>query len=63
LAKAGAKVALTGRRTERLDELAKEIRAFGGVCAPIRLDMTDSDNLISVVADASRARSGHDPRE
>ncbi len=35
LAKAGAKVALTGRRTERLDELAKEIRAFGGVCAPI----------------------------
>ncbi len=27
LAKAGARVALTGRRTERLDELAKEIRA------------------------------------
>ncbi len=55
LAKAGAKVALTGRRTERLDELAKEIRAFGGVCAPIRLDMTDFDNLISVVADAEAA--------
>ncbi len=36
---------MTGRRTERLDELAKEIRAFGGVCAPIRLDMTDTDNI------------------
>ena len=55
LAKAGAKVALTGRRTERLDELAKEIRAFGGVCVPIRLDMTDTDNLISVVDDAEKA--------
>jgi NAD(P)-dependent dehydrogenase (short-subunit alcohol dehydrogenase family) len=52
LAKAGARVALTGRRTERLEELAQEIRAFGGVCAPIRLDMTDTDNLASVVADA-----------
>jgi NAD(P)-dependent dehydrogenase (short-subunit alcohol dehydrogenase family) len=55
LAKAGARVALTGRRTERLEELAKEIRAFGGVCAPIRLDMTDTDNLVSVVADTEAA--------
>jgi NAD(P)-dependent dehydrogenase (short-subunit alcohol dehydrogenase family) len=55
LAKAGARVALTGRRTERLDELAKEIRAFGGVCAPLRLDMTDTDNLVTVVADAEAA--------
>jgi len=52
LAKAGARVALTGRRTERLEELSTEIRNFGGVCAPIRLDMTDTDNLVSVVADA-----------
>jgi NAD(P)-dependent dehydrogenase (short-subunit alcohol dehydrogenase family) len=55
LAKAGARVALTGRRTERLEELAKQIRACGGVCAPIRLDMTDTDNLVSVVADAEAA--------
>jgi NAD(P)-dependent dehydrogenase (short-subunit alcohol dehydrogenase family) len=55
LAKAGARVVLTGRRTERLDELAKEIRAFGGVCAPIHLDMTDTDNLGSMVADAEAA--------
>ncbi len=55
LAKCGAKVALTGRRTERLEELASEIRAFGGTCVPLRLDMTDMDNVISVVADAEAA--------
>lgn len=55
LAKAGAKVALTGRRTERLDELAAEIRADGGVCASFRLDMTDMDNVISVVQEAEDA--------
>jgi NAD(P)-dependent dehydrogenase (short-subunit alcohol dehydrogenase family) len=49
LAKAGAKVALTGRRTERLDELAKEIRADGGECASFRLDMTDMGNVVDVV--------------
>ncbi len=45
LAKCGAKVALTGRRVERLDALAAEIRADGGVCEPIALDMTDRDNI------------------
>ena len=55
LAKAGAKVAATGRRTERLDELAAEIRGFGGTCVPIRLDMTNRDNLISVVGEAEAA--------
>jgi len=55
LAKAGAKVALTGRRTERLEELAAEIRADGGECASFRLDMTDMDNVISVVQEAEDA--------
>ncbi len=55
LAKAGAKVALTGRRTERLDELAALIRADGGECASFRLDMTDIDNVISVVQEAEDA--------
>jgi NAD(P)-dependent dehydrogenase (short-subunit alcohol dehydrogenase family) len=55
LAKAGAKVALTGRRTERLHELAELIRADGGECAPIRLDMTDMDNVIEVVGHAEDA--------
>ncbi len=55
LAKAGAKVALTGRRTERLDQLAESIRADGGECASFRLDMTDMDNVISVVQQAEDA--------
>ena len=55
LAKAGAKVALTGRRTERLDELAELIRADGGECSPFRLDMTDMDNVIEVVGQAEEA--------
>jgi len=41
LAVCGAKVAITGRRRERLDALAGEIRGFGGECEPIPMDMTD----------------------
>jgi NAD(P)-dependent dehydrogenase (short-subunit alcohol dehydrogenase family) len=55
LAKAGAKVALTGRRTDRLDELAESIRAEGGECEPFRLDMTDMDNVVGVVQEAEDA--------
>jgi NADP-dependent 3-hydroxy acid dehydrogenase YdfG len=40
LAACGAKVALTGRRADRLEELAAEIRASGGVCEPIPFDIT-----------------------
>jgi NAD(P)-dependent dehydrogenase (short-subunit alcohol dehydrogenase family) len=55
LAKAGAKVALTGRRTERLEELAASIRAEGGECASFRLDMTDMENVTRVVQEAEDA--------
>ena len=55
LARAGAKVALTGRRTEKLEELATAIRDHGGECAAFRLDMTDMDNVISVVGQAEEA--------
>ncbi len=55
LAKAGAKVALTGRRVERLEALAEEIRGFGGECEPIRLDMTDMDDVIAVVEKTEQA--------
>jgi len=55
LAKAGAKVALTGRRVERLEELAKEIREDGGECASFRLDMTDMENVTRVVQEAEDA--------
>lgn len=55
LAAAGAKVALTGRRTERLEELAGEIRAAGGECIPLTLDMTDTESILSVVESAEAA--------
>jgi len=51
LAHAGAKVALTGRRVERLAELEKQITEQGGECAPFRLDMTDMDNVVGVVGE------------
>jgi NAD(P)-dependent dehydrogenase (short-subunit alcohol dehydrogenase family) len=55
LARSGAKVALTGRRLERLEELAAEIRAEGGEAAPIALDVTDADQLLAVIGKAEAA--------
>jgi NAD(P)-dependent dehydrogenase (short-subunit alcohol dehydrogenase family) len=55
LAKCGAKVAITGRRVERLEALAKEIRADGGECLPLRLDMTDRASIRDVVDETERA--------
>lgn len=58
LAACGAKVAITGRRTERLEELAGIIRGRGGQCAPLRLDMTDTENILAVVGQAEEALGG-----
>lgn len=55
LAAAGAKVAVTGRRTERLEALADEIGAAGGEAVPLTLDMTKSDQVIDVVGRAEDA--------
>ncbi|MGE0621326.1 MAG: SDR family NAD(P)-dependent oxidoreductase [Pseudomonadales bacterium] len=52
LAACGAKVVLTGRRVERLNELAEEIRAAGGDCLPLALDMTDRESIRNVVEEA-----------
>jgi NAD(P)-dependent dehydrogenase (short-subunit alcohol dehydrogenase family) len=49
LAACGAKVAITGRRVEKLEELAKEIRASGGVCEPIPFDITNTEEIAHVV--------------
>ena len=54
LAACGAKVALTGRRAERLDELAKEIRESGGTCHPIPFDITDEKQIPEVVDKAEK---------
>jgi len=52
LAACGAKVTLTGRRVDRLNELAEEIRADGGDCLPLALDMTDRESIRNVVEEA-----------
>jgi NAD(P)-dependent dehydrogenase (short-subunit alcohol dehydrogenase family) len=45
LAACGASVAITGRRVEKLEALAEEIRAAGGTCEPIPMDMTDRQQV------------------
>jgi len=50
LAACGAKVALTGRRVDRLDAAVAEITAAGGTAAAFALDVTDADALVDVVA-------------
>jgi NAD(P)-dependent dehydrogenase (short-subunit alcohol dehydrogenase family) len=55
LAACGAKVAITGRRVERLEALAEELRAGGAEVAPITLDMRDSDAIVACVEKAEAA--------
>jgi NAD(P)-dependent dehydrogenase (short-subunit alcohol dehydrogenase family) len=50
LAKAGAGVALAGRRVERLKSLRAEIEADGGDAHVVALDVTDHDSIKSAVA-------------
>ncbi|HIG62045.1 MAG TPA: SDR family NAD(P)-dependent oxidoreductase [Gammaproteobacteria bacterium] len=54
LAACGAKVALTGRRVEKLHELAEEIRDDGGICAPIAIDMTDRASIRAALSQAEQ---------
>ncbi len=54
LAANGARVVATGRRIERLEELAAEIGDDGGTCLPLQLDVTDAAQLAEVVARAER---------
>jgi len=50
LARAGAGVALAGRRVERLKSLRAEIQAEGGDAHVVPLDVTDHDGIKSAVA-------------
>ena len=52
LAAAGARVAAVARRTERLDELAREIEARGGICLPLAGDVTQQDSIREAIAAA-----------
>lgn len=49
LAEAGAKVAITGRRAERLSELQALIEAQGGVCRAYPLDLTDATAVLATL--------------
>ena len=55
LASCGAKVAVTGRRVERLEELAAELREAGATVEPIALDMRDNDSILNCVEQAEKA--------
>jgi len=55
LAACGAKVAVTGRRVERLEELAAELRAQGATVEPIALDMRDNNSIVACVEQAEAA--------
>ena len=49
LADAGAKVAITGRRVERLEKLKAEIEAAGGTAFPVALDVMDIGSIEACV--------------
>ena len=55
LAGAGAKVMLGARRTERLDELAAELRAQGADVLTRRLDVTDRADVAAFADEARQA--------
>lgn len=57
LARAGARVAITARRGDRLQQLAGQIREAGGIAEPIEMDMTDAANVRAGV-DAAEAALG-----
>ena len=49
LAACGASVAIAGRRVERLEALAEELRDTGARVLPVPLDVTDTDALFASV--------------
>ena len=52
LAKAGARVALMGRRLQPLTDLAREIEGFDGRAVPLKADVADSASVREAVAAA-----------
>ncbi|MBX2858849.1 MAG: SDR family oxidoreductase [Cellvibrionaceae bacterium] len=52
LASRGAKVVLGARRTERLDQIAREIEAAGGSAMPHPVDVTSADSVKALVYNA-----------
>lgn len=55
LSAAGAAVVISGRRMDRLEALAAEIRAKGGKAHPLTLDMTAVKDFATAIAAAEKA--------
>lgn len=55
LSKAGAAVALAGRRVDRLNDVKAEIEKAGGRAAAIRLDVTEADKIAPALDKAEAA--------
>lgn len=60
LSDAGATVALTARRTDRLEALAGRIRAAGGTAITVRLDVNEQDNIEAAFAQIASELGGVD---
>lgn len=54
LARAGAKVALAGRRLDRLKSVEAEIESFDGRALPVELDVTSADSVRACVGAAEQ---------
>lgn len=54
LAKAGARLALGGRRLEPLTALADDIEAFDGRAVPVQVDVLDQRSVVGFVEEAER---------
>ena len=55
LAAAGASVAVAARRTDRLEELCRQIGDDGGTATPVTLDVADAESLASGVDEVESA--------
>ena len=55
LAAAGATAVPTGRRRERLEELATLLAGRGHAVHPVVMDVTDADSIVAGIADAEQA--------
>lgn len=51
LAQQGAKIAVIGRTMGKLETVAKEIKAMGGVCVPKTGDVSNEDSMLAVASE------------
>jgi NAD(P)-dependent dehydrogenase (short-subunit alcohol dehydrogenase family) len=55
LARSGAKVVAGARRKDRLDELARSVRGFGGAVEPVAMDVEDEASIVAAYDAAEQA--------